>query len=77
MLRYIVNMGVLVSREQLEREMVLRGWTSADLARAAKISPATITAMRSGKRVSPHTLHAVARALAAADPLDQIDGLLL
>jgi DNA-binding Xre family transcriptional regulator len=69
-------MGVLVRPEHLEREMVRRGWTSADLARFARVSPATVTAMRTGKAVSPHSVHAVARALASSPPLDGIDGLL-
>lgn len=70
-------MGVIVSRGRLEREMARRGWTSADLAEAAGLSGATVTAARAGRPVSPRTVAAIARALAGAKPVDEIDSLLL
>lgn len=69
-------MGVMVSRRQLEREMALRGWSAVDLARAAGVSGATITAARGGKRLAPKTVRLLARALASAPPVDGIDRLL-
>ncbi len=43
-------MGVALNTEALDRELVRRGWTSRDLARAAGLCDATICTARSGKR---------------------------
>jgi DNA-binding Xre family transcriptional regulator len=68
---------VQVSRDRLEREMARRGWNSSQLAKAAGVSPATVTAMRSGRSVSPGTVRAIALALSQVPAVDGIDGLLL
>jgi hypothetical protein len=45
--------GVLVNVPRLRREIVLRGWRPTDLARAAQLSPGTMTAVMKGGPVSP------------------------
>jgi transcriptional regulator with XRE-family HTH domain len=69
-------MGIVINSARLEREVALRGWTHADLAKAAGLSSATIAAASSGKRVSPKTLRLIAIALASAPQIDGVDGLL-
>jgi hypothetical protein len=56
--------------------MARRGWRAIDLARAAKISTGTTTAVMCGKHVSPRTLHKIVRALAAAPVIVGMDDLL-
>jgi DNA-binding Xre family transcriptional regulator len=70
-------MSVPINTERLMREMARRGWSRADLARAAGISAPTVTLALSGRPISPHTLKRIALALAAATPLDGVDSLLL
>lgn len=69
-------MSVTVDRARLEREMPLRGWTAADLAREAGLSGATITAARAGKPMSPRMLRSIARALAGTPAIEGMDRLL-
>lgn len=69
-------MGIPLRTDALIRELARRGWTCADLARAAGLSDATVVAARAGKPVSSHSLRQIAKALAAAPPIDGIDGLL-
>jgi transcriptional regulator with XRE-family HTH domain len=48
----------------LLRELALRGWTAADLARAAEVSPTTITAIVQGHhRVAPRVVRRIGIAL--------------
>lgn len=68
--------SVVIDRARLERELALRGWTAADLAKAAHLSGATIAAARAGKPMSPKTVRAIARALADAPTVEGIDRLL-
>jgi DNA-binding Xre family transcriptional regulator len=70
-------MSVIVNSDRLDREMARRGWTSADLARTAGLSAATIATARHGRPISARTVAAIARALAGAPPIDDVDGLLL
>jgi len=69
-------MGVAVRRGVLARELARRGWTLADLAKAAGLSGATVSSARAGRRVSPHTLRLIAQALTTAPILDGVDDLL-
>jgi transcriptional regulator with XRE-family HTH domain len=69
--------GVVIRREVLGREVARRGWTLADLAKAAGLSGATVTAASAGRPVSPGSLRRIAGALASVPPLDGVDELLL
>jgi lambda repressor-like predicted transcriptional regulator len=69
--------GIAVRRDVLEREIARRGWTHADLARAAGLSAATVTSATAGRRVSPRTLQLIVKALLDARPLEGVDSLLL
>lgn len=70
-------MSVILRAEILSREVARRGWNLADLAHAAGVSSATVTAARAGRPVSPKSLRSIAAALASAPPLDGVDELLL
>lgn len=70
-------MGIAVRPDVLEREIARRGWTHADLAKAAGVSAATITAATAGRGVSPRTLRLIVKALVDARPLEGVDSLLL
>lgn len=70
-------MSVILRVEILAREVARRGWNFTDLANAAGISSATVTAARAGRPVSPKSLRSIAAALASAPPLDGVDELLL
>jgi transcriptional regulator with XRE-family HTH domain len=69
--------GVAINSAALSRELARRAWSSADLAKAAGLSEATVSAARGGRRVSPTTLRLIANALAQTAPLEEIDALLL
>lgn len=47
----------------LQLELGKRGWHFADLARAAGVSPATLSAANRGARISNRTLRRIAEAL--------------
>ncbi len=70
-------MSVILRVEILAREVARRGWSLTDLAHAAGVSSATVTAARAGRPVSPKSLRSIAAALASAPPLDGVDELLL
>ena len=70
-------MSVALNCEALRRELARRGWNGNDLAHAARISHATVSAACAGHRVSPTTVRLIALALAEATPLRGVDGLLL
>jgi DNA-binding Xre family transcriptional regulator len=65
-----------ISRDRLDRELTLRGWTAQDLVRASGISAATISAARQGKPVRPGSIHRIVTALLCAPVLDGIAQLL-
>lgn len=69
-------MGVGINHELLRRELARRGWTNSDLARAARISHATVSAACAGKPISAVTLRLIADALASSPVLPEIDRLL-
>jgi lambda repressor-like predicted transcriptional regulator len=70
-------MGIAISPHSISRELARRGWSHTDLARAARLSNATVSAACAGRRVSPTTLRLIAAALATAPTLAGVDGLLL
>ena len=55
--------------------MARRGWAAIDLAREARLSPATISTALSGKPISPRSLALIAAALLDAPVIDIIDSL--
>lgn len=69
-------MGIVLSSARLEREMARRGWSHADLAKAANVSGPTVTAALAGHPVAPRTLKRIAEALLSEPPIEGIDGLL-
>jgi hypothetical protein len=70
-------MSVAISPDNLRRELARRGWSHTDLARAARISNATVSAACAGHPVSTTTLRLIVSALADAPTLAGVDGLLL
>lgn len=69
-------MGVAINSARLRLELARRGWSHRDLARAARVSPATVSAAAAGRRLSPATLRCIAVALADTPPLRDVDSLL-
>ena len=69
-------MSVTVHPGRLRQEIARRGWSPTDLARAARLSPATVSAALSGRPIAASSLSLIARALAQAPPVDVIDRLL-
>ena len=55
--------------------MARRGWAAIDLAREARLSPATISTALSGKPISARSLALIAAALLRAPVIDIIDSL--
>ena len=70
------GIGTRISRDKLDRELIKRGWTATDLARAAHISPTTVSGGRRGKRLMPRTLRRIALALLSAPVVDGLDELI-
>jgi hypothetical protein len=70
-------MRVVLRVEVLAREVARRGWDFTDLAHAAGISSATMTAACAGRPVSSKSLRRIAAAFKSEPPLDGIDELLL
>lgn len=70
-------MNLVINADVLRRELFRRGLSAAALARAAGISRATVSAACAGNRVSPMTVRRIAKALATAPVLPDIDHLLL
>ena len=68
-------MSVSVVPEQLRFEMTRRGWDAIDLARAARLSPATVSTALAGKAISAHSMTQIARALSQAPVNELIDRL--
>ncbi len=69
-------MGIAINAESLRREMARRCWSSGDLARAARLSHATVSAACSGRPVSPTSVRLIAHALAESPALAEVDSLL-
>ena len=59
---------------RLLREMELRSWTNADLARAASISTSAAQRVTAGKTVAPSTVEKVARAIEDVPATDTATG---
>ena len=70
------SLSARISRQRLDRELALRGWTAQDLVRASGISGSTISAARQGKPVRPRSIHRIVTALLSAPVLDGVADLL-
>ena len=69
-------MSVAVDSTRLRRELTRRGWSASDLARTARLSPATVSAALAGRRVATRSLSCMARALCQAPVIDLVDALI-
>lgn len=65
-----------LSRARLELELVRRGWTGQDLALAAGLSAATVSAARRGRAVHARTVRRMAIALQRAPVIEAMEILL-
>ena len=63
-------MSISLNQDRLRLEMARRGWDAIDLARAARLSPATVSTALAGKAISAHSVAEIAKALARA-PVDE------
>jgi len=70
-------MSVVVHAGRLRQEMTRRGWSATDLAREARLSPATVSAALGGKPIAPTSLALLAAALSRVPPVAAIDSLLM
>ena len=70
------GMSVSVHPERLRQEIARRGWSPVDLARAARLSPATISAALGGRPIAASSLSLIAKALAETPTVEVIDRLL-
>jgi hypothetical protein len=64
-------MSVVVNAVRLRQEIARRGWGSVDLARAARLSPATVSAALSGRPIAASSLNLMVKALAST-PVDAL-----
>jgi hypothetical protein len=69
-------MSVAINSALLLRELARRGWNGCDLARAARVSNATVSAACRGRAISPTSLRLIVEALMSQPPLPDIDGFL-
>ncbi|MGO9198397.1 MAG: helix-turn-helix domain-containing protein [Acidimicrobiales bacterium] len=70
-------MSITVHAGRLRQEIARRGWSAIDLARAARLSPATVSAALNGRAISAVSVSLIAKALTATPPEAAIDRLLL
>ena len=70
-------MSAQVNGLRLRYEMNRRGWSASDLARAARLSPGTVSAALAGRPVAVVSLTLMAKALTEAPVIAGIDNLLL
>ncbi len=69
-------MSVVAGGGRLRYEMARRGWDGSALARAARISAATVSTALAGRPISAKSLSLIASALAGAPAVESIDVLL-
>lgn len=70
-------MSVVVDAAQLRRHMARRGLSATELARAAKLSPPTISAALAGRPISATSFSLIGKALMRIPPVDVLDSLLI
>ena len=69
-------MSIIVHAGRLRFEIARRGWSASDLAREARLSPATISAALSGRPVATSSVALISRAFAKSPPDEMIVRLL-
>jgi transcriptional regulator with XRE-family HTH domain len=69
-------MNHAVNADALEREMMLRGWTGADLARESRLSAATVSAALAGRPIAVSSVLLIAQALMRCPMVAMVDFLL-
>ena len=69
-------MSARISRQRLDRELALRGWTAQDLVRASGISGSTVSAARHGRPVRPSSIHRIVTALLSTPVIEGVAELL-
>lgn len=70
-------MSVLVHAGRLRQEMTRRGWAATDLAREARLSPATVSAALGGKPIAASSVALIATALSRVPASSIIDSLIM
>jgi lambda repressor-like predicted transcriptional regulator len=70
-------MSVTVHPGRLRYEIARRGWDPVDLAREARLSPATVSAALAGRSIAARSLALIAAALLRTPPNPEIDQLIL
>ncbi len=70
-------MGVIVHPGRLRQEMTRRGWAATDLAREARLSPATVSAALGGKPIAASSVALIAHALSRVPASTVIDSLIM
>lgn len=68
-------MSISVNAGQLRLEMALRGWDAVDLARASRLSPATVSIALAGKPISAKSVGLIAKAITKTRADDVINPL--
>ena len=71
------SMSVVIHAGRLRQEIARRGWAGRDLARAAHLSDATISAAMAGRPIAARSMMRIAEALLRAPTLDIADSLLM
>jgi transcriptional regulator with XRE-family HTH domain len=69
-------MSYSVNAARLRYEMARRGWDAINLAREARLSPATVSTALAGKPVSAQSLSLIVEALSRTPANDLIDRLI-
>ena len=69
-------MSYCVNPARLRYEMARRGWNAINLAREARLSPATVSTALAGKPVSAQSLSLMVEALTRTPANDLIDRLI-
>jgi transcriptional regulator with XRE-family HTH domain len=68
-------MSVSINSGQLRLEMALRGWDAVDLARASRLSAATVSIALAGKPISAKSVSLIAKAITNTPADDVINRL--
>jgi hypothetical protein len=75
-LTHVPPVNHAVNSAALEREMMLRGWTGADLARESRLSAATVSAALAGRPIAVSSVLLIAQALMRCPMVAMGDSLL-
>ena len=62
--------GVAVKGNELRQFRLLRGLTGAELARRARVSPATVSQAEHGRRIHPQKMQSIIGVLSSVEPIE-------